>query len=364
MAAPPRGDISQIYERNQEATVYVGNLDSRTDEELLWEIFTQGGPVKNVHIPRDKITGMHSNYGFVEFQLESDADYALKIFNMVKVYGKPMRCNKAAQDKRTLEVGANLFVGNLDPDVDEALLYDTMSAFGNVLSTKVMRDPETGEHRGFGFVAFDAFESSDAALAAMNGQFLCDRPIHVSYAYKKDTKGERHGSAAERLIAGSRQTLVKDQQQQQVMATVMSSMMNSMLPPQAMPGFLPAAALQPRVPSPLDPTSSGAPMQPTLLPVPRGGLDVTSQPLPVPLLQQPGGLQSSLGSSDVTGSLLMAPPPPPSRIVYPPPQFHSAGAGPPTLLPPGMPMPPPFRVPPPLHTPLLVAPSIPPAPRS
>lgn len=57
--APP--DINQIYERNQEATVYVGNLDSKTDEELLWEIFTQAGPVKNVHIPRDKVTGMHSS---------------------------------------------------------------------------------------------------------------------------------------------------------------------------------------------------------------------------------------------------------------------------------------------------------------
>lgn len=53
-----------------------------------------------------------------------------------------------------------------------------------------MRDPDSGEHRGFGFVSYDAFESSDAALSAMNGQFLCDRPIHVSYAYKKDTKGE------------------------------------------------------------------------------------------------------------------------------------------------------------------------------
>jgi hypothetical protein len=31
----------------------------------------------------------------------------------------------------------------------------------------------------------------------MNGQFLCNRAIHVSYAYKKDgSKGERHGSAA------------------------------------------------------------------------------------------------------------------------------------------------------------------------
>jgi hypothetical protein len=35
------------------------------------------------------------------------------------------------------------------------------------------------------------------AIEAMNGQFLCNRAIHVSYAYKKDgSKGERHGSAA------------------------------------------------------------------------------------------------------------------------------------------------------------------------
>lgn len=52
-------DISPLYERNQEATLYVGNLDGRVDEDILWELFTQCGVVKNVHIPRDKITGMH-----------------------------------------------------------------------------------------------------------------------------------------------------------------------------------------------------------------------------------------------------------------------------------------------------------------
>lgn len=30
----------------------------------------------------------------------------------------------------------------------------------------------------------------------MNNQHLCNRPITVSYAYKKDTKGERHGTPA------------------------------------------------------------------------------------------------------------------------------------------------------------------------
>ncbi len=38
---------------------------------------------------------------------------------MIKVYSKPIRVNKASQDKKSLDVGANLFIGNLDPDVDE-----------------------------------------------------------------------------------------------------------------------------------------------------------------------------------------------------------------------------------------------------
>ena len=40
-----------------------------------------------------------------------------------------------------------------------------------------MRDPDTGNSRGFGFVSYDSFEASDAAIEAMNGQFLCNRPI-------------------------------------------------------------------------------------------------------------------------------------------------------------------------------------------
>ncbi len=37
----------------------------------------------------------------------------------MQVFTKPIRVNKAASDKRQLDVGANLFVGNLDTDVDE-----------------------------------------------------------------------------------------------------------------------------------------------------------------------------------------------------------------------------------------------------
>ena len=74
------------------------------------------------------------------------------------------------------------------------LLYDTFSAFGVIIATpKIMRDPDTGNSKGFGFVSYDCFEASDAAIEAMNGQYLCNRAISVAYAYKKDTKGEPGG---------------------------------------------------------------------------------------------------------------------------------------------------------------------------
>ncbi|KAA8531858.1 hypothetical protein F0562_006425 [Nyssa sinensis] len=197
-------------ERNQDATAYVGNLDPQVTEELLWELFVQAGPVVNVYVPKDRVTNLHQGYGFVEFRSEEDADYAIKVLNMIKLYGKPIRVNKASQDKKSLDVGANLFVGNLDPDVDEKLLYDTFSAFGVIVTNpKIMRDPDTGNSRGFGFISYDSFESSDAAIEAMNGQYLCNRQITVSYAYKKDTKGERHGTPAERVLAASNPTTQK-----------------------------------------------------------------------------------------------------------------------------------------------------------
>lgn len=34
-----------VAERNQDATIYVGGLDERVNESILWELFVQAGPV-------------------------------------------------------------------------------------------------------------------------------------------------------------------------------------------------------------------------------------------------------------------------------------------------------------------------------
>ena len=123
---------------------------------------------------------------------------------MIKLYGRAIKVNKASQDKRTQEVGANVFVGNLGDNVDEKMLREVFNAFGIVISTKLMRDPESGASKNYGFVSYDNFDSSDMAISRMNGQYLEGKPIDVSYAYKKDSNGEKHGSMAERVLAQNR----------------------------------------------------------------------------------------------------------------------------------------------------------------
>ncbi|KAJ5397263.1 RNA-binding domain-containing protein [Penicillium cosmopolitanum] len=190
------------WEQDKEATVYIGNLDERASDSLVWELMLQAGRIVNVHLPKDRVTQSHQGYGFVEFISEEDAEYASRVMNGIRLFGKPIRVNKASADKqKSVEIGAELFVGNLDPMVSEQMLYDTFGRFGNLVNLpKVARD-DNSLSKGYGFVSFADFESSDSAIANMNGQILMNKQVTVQYAYKKDGKGERHGDEAERMLA-------------------------------------------------------------------------------------------------------------------------------------------------------------------
>ncbi|CAK7244032.1 MAG: Spliceosome-associated protein 49 [Sporothrix thermara] len=201
------------WEQNKEATVYVGNLDERFAEPLMWELMTQMGPVVNIHMPMDRVSRQHQGFGFVEFDTPESADYASRCLNGIRLFGKPVRVNKASADRqRATDIGAELFVNNLDPQVDEKILYDTFAQFGRLVAApNVVRD-QNNVSKGYGFVNFDSFEASDAARAALHGEYLLSQQISVEYAYKKDGKGERHGDAAERKLAaeGKKHNVVPD----------------------------------------------------------------------------------------------------------------------------------------------------------
>ena len=54
--------VHVALERNQDATVYIGNLDDKVGESILWELMVQAGPVLSVHIPKDRVTNSHQGY--------------------------------------------------------------------------------------------------------------------------------------------------------------------------------------------------------------------------------------------------------------------------------------------------------------
>jgi RNA recognition motif-containing protein len=86
--------LTTSREQDKEATVYIGNIDERVTDSLVWELMLQAGRIVNVHLPKDRVSQNHQGYGFVEFISEEDAEYAARIMNQVRLYGKPIRVNK------------------------------------------------------------------------------------------------------------------------------------------------------------------------------------------------------------------------------------------------------------------------------
>jgi len=79
--------------------------------------------------------------------------------------------------------GANpcVFVYNLPPDADEALVYRLFGSFGGIASVKLVRDPKTSLCKGFAFVNYTRVEDATAAITAMNGATYKGKPLQVSF---------------------------------------------------------------------------------------------------------------------------------------------------------------------------------------
>jgi splicing factor 3B subunit 4 len=292
------------------------------------------------------VTQSHQGYGFVEFISEEDADYAARIMNQVRLYGKPIRVNKASADKqRSVEVGAELFVGNLDPMVDERVLYDTFGRFGTLVAApkvrplnlifafqpinlfwQVARD-ESNLSKGYGFVSFADFDASDAAIANMNGQYLMNKEVSVQYAYKKDGKGERHGDDAERALAAQ----AKRHGVQPQGAPIPVGQMFGAMPPVGMPptpsGFGPPNGNYGNVPPPMQARPPPTPTTP--LAAPPSGLPQRPPPSQAgyggpPHGYLPPGFSNSPQFNQPGPPTGFAPPPgfgPPAGGQAPPPAF-------------------------------------------
>lgn len=79
-------------------------------------------------------------------------------------------------------VGKKLYVGNLPFSTNDQDLAEIFGQVGQVRSTKIIFDRESGRSKGFGFVEMSSDEEAAQAISQFNGAQLNGRPLTVNEA--------------------------------------------------------------------------------------------------------------------------------------------------------------------------------------
>jgi len=199
----PRKERLQQLGSQLFTNVFVKNLPETVDDDKLNQMFSAYGPITSAIIMKDE-QDKPKGFGFVNFETAEDAALAVQELNGKEMEGKQLYVGRAQKKiERQSELkskfeaqkieqlskwqGVNLYVKNLDDEVDDDKLRDLFTPFGSITSAKVMRD-DKNHSKGFGFVCYTNPEEATKAVTEMNGKIVVNKPLYVGLAQTKDAR--------------------------------------------------------------------------------------------------------------------------------------------------------------------------------
>ncbi|XWS16137.1 hypothetical protein CRYUN_Cryun34aG0059700 [Craigia yunnanensis] len=201
----PSGNLPPGFDPSTCRSVYVGNIHTQVNEPLLQEVFASTGPVESCKLVRKE----KSSYGFIHYFDRRSAALAILSLNGRHLFGQPIKVNWAyASGQREDTSGHfNIFVGDLSPEVTDAMLFACFSVYHGCSDARVMWDQKTGRSRGFGFVSFRNQQDAQSAINDLSGKWLGSRQIRCNWATKgagnNDDKQSSDAQSVAELTNGS-----------------------------------------------------------------------------------------------------------------------------------------------------------------
>ncbi|KAI9838371.1 MAG: Protein phosphatase PP2A regulatory subunit B [Sarea resinae] len=291
----PKKDRQSKFEEMKAnfTNIYVKNIDSEVTDEEFRELFERYGDITSASIARGD-DGKSRGFGFVNFINHENASEAVRALNDTDFKGQNLYVGRAQKkhereeelrkqyeaarvEKASKYQGVNLYVKNLEDEVDDEKLRDMFTPFGTITSAKVMREtversdspekekddkenqvesdePESsegekekksvkgdkkvlGKSKGFGFVCFSNPDEATKAVTEMNQRMAGGKPLYVALAQRKDVrKSQLEASIQARNQIRMQQAAAAAGMPQQFMQPPM------FYGPGQQPGFMPPAA--------------------------------------------------------------------------------------------------------------------------
>ncbi|GJN33764.1 hypothetical protein PR202_gb22387 [Eleusine coracana subsp. coracana] len=222
VAAVAMGSPAAQPGQEENKTIWVGDLHYWMDENYLHSCFGYTGEVVAIKVIRNKQTGQSEGYGFVEFYSHAAAEMILEGFTghimpntdqpfryssvkgakvvidantgRSKGYGfvrfgddnekthamTEMNGSSGSNGSATRSDGGDLtnttvFVGGLDPNVNDEDLRQTFSKYGEISSVKIPVGKQCG------FVQFAQRKNAEDALQGLNGSTIGKQTVRLSW---------------------------------------------------------------------------------------------------------------------------------------------------------------------------------------
>lgn len=200
-----------VPKNNKGTQLIVNYLPASLRESDFYQLFARVAPIKLCKLITDRQTGHSFCYGFIEYHSKEDAVKAIEKFNGYRVEHKTLKVSYAqpksttnndnetntkhlssstpsSSSSSTTQKNSNIYITNLPENFDEKMLERLFSKYGEIVQTKVLRDPRTKVSRGVGFVLMTSTRYAERAVKALDGYVPSGTTTSISVKYADPKK--------------------------------------------------------------------------------------------------------------------------------------------------------------------------------